>query len=341
MMITIAKSLIIQSIDKYGLCWAGEDGSRYGIRSILFHSFFDSNESSANGRDRLKRFCEWLASTYTPLTAHDYIVSITSLASRKNAVFVTFDDAKKSILDCVDIFLDYGIPVTIFAACGWLQDPDEEDLDAVLASVVACFEHYKGPVQTIKLQNGDVLSLGGAERDSEIDTLLNLHCVNPDVVRELWSRSVMQNLSSTGGYSVCSWAELKSLACDNVSIASHSMSHCRMAGKSSLRLSFEMEGSRRLLQNHFGTCDTFAYPYGTWDVVSDSTTNVLRSAGYTAAFLVAAGFGRSGSPYMLPRIDIPDGTVDFSLLKSLVRGGQIPLIMLKNQFTGRNQTTTE
>jgi hypothetical protein len=134
----------------------------------------------------------------------------------------------------------------------------------------------------------------------------------------------------------CTWSELSDLAALGVSMQSHSISHCRLRGKSLGRIEFEVRESRRMLEKEFGDCQMFAYPYGTWDVYSHATTSAIKSAGYRSAFLAAAGFGLNGDIFLLPRIDIPDG-IGEKLSISLVRGVQIPLILLKNRLTGLNR----
>jgi peptidoglycan/xylan/chitin deacetylase (PgdA/CDA1 family) len=331
------KSALIRAVDRAGIKWPGEDGRRFGITSILFHGFFGRTETLSRGRDRLRRLCEWMVREYTPITADDYVRAAQTGETLERALFVTFDDAKARILDCVDVFQEFGVPITIFAPCGILGDFDASDDAVVLARAVFLVDRYRGPELPIGLAGGERIVLGDTGRDALIEALLAMAERDPGIARELVSRLDAPRGETAAVPTTCSWRELKDIAGARVAIGSHSMSHCRLAGKSGRRLAFELDGSRRLLQKHFGACDLFAYPYGTWDVVGPETTHSIGEAGYRGAFLVAAGLGRGRNRYTIPRVDIPDAEIDLPVFSSLVRGANVPLTMIKNLLTGRGR----
>ena len=330
------KSALINIVDRIGIRWPGESGRRFGITSILFHSFFGPDETLTAGRERLRRFCEWIHNNYTPLTAAEYIEAALSNAVVDNGIFVTFDDAKKRLLDCIDIFLEFDIPITIFAVCGWLDSDQIDNETIALARIVAALEHYHGPAQSLQTHGNDMLLLGSKCSEIEIEKILDRFDANSAFSVDLWKEIQQVPFITSLGASICSWGDLKSIASDKIAIGSHSISHCRMAGKSTRRIQYEINASKKLIDENVGCCDLFAYPYGTWDVVNADTTKLLTCSDYKCGFLVSAGYGSDNNRYTLPRADIPDSIIDDSTFQSLVRGGQIPLIMAKNFLTSRN-----
>jgi peptidoglycan/xylan/chitin deacetylase (PgdA/CDA1 family) len=330
------KAALIRGVDLFGRHpYVAGDTSPIAT-NLMFHEFFGARESKVRGRERLKRLCGWLRSEQAPISARQYVECVTCGSFPKNAVFVTFDDARANVLDAIDIFAAHEIPVTVFAACGWIGDPRPERRGEVLARLMATLEHYRGDPRTILLPDGQRLSFGSAYPDAEIARLVAAVGHSPDLEAELWDTLDVSIRSAVIGPVTCNWRELSDLAALGVSIQSHSLSHCRLRRKSIPRIEFEAGESRRILETAFGSCPMFAYPYGTWDVYSGATTAALKLARYQCAFLGAAGFGLNGDIFLLPRVDIPDGA-DEKLSISLVRGGQVPLILLKNRLTGRNR----
>jgi peptidoglycan/xylan/chitin deacetylase (PgdA/CDA1 family) len=335
--IGLLKAAVIRGIDLFGRHAHVDGDTRPFATNLMFHEFFGANETRSRGRERLKRLCGWLRSQHAPISAREYLEDATRGRFKKNAVFVTFDDARAKLLDGIDIFSDHEIPVTVFAACGWIAGPRPRRRGQILARLMATIEHYKGDPKTVLLPDGQRLCFGSADPDAEVARLVAAVEQRPDLEAELWDDLDASIKNAVIGPVTCDWSELSDLAALGVSVQSHSMSHCRLRRKSLGRIEFEVSESRRMLEKEFGDCQMFAYPYGTWDVYSDATTSAIKLAGYRSAFLAAAGFGLSGdNTFLLPRIDIPDG-IGEKLSISLMRGGQIPLILLKNTLTGRNR----
>jgi peptidoglycan/xylan/chitin deacetylase (PgdA/CDA1 family) len=337
MRISPFKAVLIRSVDIFGARARVNGDTSAWATNLMFHDFFEANETKARGRERLKRLCGWLRSEHSPISAAEYVSSVAQGNFRKNAVFVTFDDARAKLLDGIDIFVDHEIPVTVFAACGWIRGPRVSKRGEILARLMATIEHYKGAPKTVCLPDGQRLSFGSAAPDAEIERLRAAAERDLDLEGQVWDDLDGSIKNAVIGPLTCAWSELADLAALGVSVQSHSMSHCRLGRKTLDRIGFEVSESRRILEREFGECPMFAYPYGTWDVYCDATTSAVQAAGYRCAFLAAAGFGLNGNPFLLPRIDIPDQGISEKLCISLVRGGQVPLILLKNRLTRRDR----
>ena len=329
------KSAVICGIAQTGLQRRFHLG---GATTLVFHRFFGEGETRVDGRERLKRICHWLKKNSFPLSAAEYLECSKQQSFLKNSLLVTIDDARKRILDAIDIFFDFEIPLTLFAVVGW-TDGAQADSPVTLPRLITVLEHYRGAPFEILLSNGERLSVGArdGERGTGIDRVIQMANQKHDFVEDLWNQ--LGNAARSEGMEpeICGWKDLADLASKGVTIGSHSVSHCRLARQSSQRIEFEVRESRRIFESRFGKCDMFAYPYGIWDVHNDMTTAALKAAGYQCAFLVAAGFGKEADPYRLPRIAIPDQQIDLRLFAALAQGGQIPLIRLKNLLTGRNR----
>jgi len=109
-----------------------------------------------------------------------------------------------------------------------------------------------------------------------------------------------------------SWDDLCALSESGWTIGSHSASHVRMARREydedeaahRRRLSGECERSRDLIARRLGSVPSlFAYPYGEESAL---VRDVVRAAGYGAAFSVATDLDWDGDPFGIPRIDPED-----------------------------------
>lgn len=104
-----------------------------------------------------------------------------------------------------------------------------------------------------------------------------------------------------GELATMSWDELRAVARDGVEIGSHTVSHPHLPRLSDAELDRELGEARGRVEDEIGRpCRFFAYPYGEHD---ERVRNAVRSAGYDAAFALAAGADR-GDPHALPRIDL-------------------------------------
>ena len=129
---------------------------------------------------------------------------------------------------------------------------------------------------------------------------------------------------------VCTWSELVDLHRQGITMGSHTVTHCRLAQRSSSRLAFELSESKRTIETYLPECNLFAYPVGTADVADEATSKALKKAGYSCGFLTHAGFSLNHSDvFGLPRIVIPDSVVEISEYRARTLGGAIPFDTIK------------
>lgn len=303
------------------------------VTSLLFHRFFGPGESVSCGRERIRKMCGWLSQKFTVLNADQFADCLPTQEFPERTLLITIDDAHKEVLDVIDVFQEFGISPVVFVPLGWIDSASSQQPEPTLAAMVTLLEHSDDCHWKLEFSNGVCVDLKSQGRLSGIDTIVEL-CANSDgFTAELRNQLTEFDAKSPDLTSeFCTWHELQSLHQMGVSMGSHSVSHCRMAGHSAGRLRYEFEESRRVLIQRFGTCRLFAYPYGTRDVHDAHTEKLLHAAGYDNAFLVHAGFGLNGNRFALPRVDIPDLELNNRLFRALSVGAQIPLIHSKNVF---------
>jgi len=278
-----------------------------GLRALLFHRFIFDGESRESARDRLKRQCDWLSKTFKPLRLDEVKNGLSLGDLPPNALLVTIDDAKVEILEILDIFQSFSIPIAIFACVGWCAQEEfvETDREISLARLITELNWYRGPALKLRVA-GVELEIGqGDERTaSEIDRLLQLVRTNSLTAVDL------PKLCAGAPRVSCTFAELADIASNQVAIGGHSVSHINLARASSLRQDYEIKATKRILDEAVVGTYAFAYPYGMSTTHSATTRHLLGEAGFDIAFLTHSGLATQTTDQLsLPRISMPDRTM--------------------------------
>ena len=81
------------------------------------------------------------------------------------------------------------------------------------------------------------------------------------------------------------WEQIEEMAKDPLcTIGSHTMSHCRLTIEDDASLQYELEESKRILEQHIGKpVEHLSYPYGWKNDVSDEAIAYAKQAGYKTA----------------------------------------------------------
>ncbi|HER26831.1 MAG TPA: polysaccharide deacetylase family protein [Rhodospirillales bacterium] len=298
------------------------------LTTILYHQFFFGEENRDIARDRLKRQCEWLVDSYSPVTATQAVNSLGRNDLSGYSLLVTIDDAKLQVLDVLDIFESFEIPLVLFVCPGWSDRGNPIDESTALMRAVATLHWYDGPAVTIESgglsvqietgMNTKVIDkvLEAAENDAQfsaVELAESLDRVMPGSVRQ-----------------VCNWSEITDLASRGVEIGSHAVSHVRLAEQSDRRLRYEISESKKALSAKIGTCAHFAYPYGDPGTFDERTVEALRQSGYSDGFITRVGFANGSiDPCELPRITMPEAVMGQAEFRARVRGGGIPFSVIK------------
>ena len=300
------------------------------LTTILYHRFIAPDESLEESRTRLKFQLEWLKEKYTPLCANSSLDKIENGSDLPYPLHVTADDAYLDLLDVQDIFSEFEIPLTIFVCTGWVDNNEDDDFSS-LARIADFIRWYRGETLNIEINEHKKLSLSEQTIDDTLEQIIQ--CSEKDdenFVQKIWDQ-LKSHRPADEQRLLCNWRELNELNDDsNITIGSHSVTHCALAEASTTRLKFELEDSKSTLESRIGKCEHFAYPFGTNNVVNKHTTNMIEKAGYKSAYLTHAGFAdQRTNPLQIPRIVIPDHKISTSEFRSRVTGGTIALEALQ------------
>jgi peptidoglycan/xylan/chitin deacetylase (PgdA/CDA1 family) len=97
-----------------------------------------------------------------------------------------------------------------------------------------------------------------------------------------------------------SWADAAELAVAGWEIGSHTMTHPLLTQLDDDRLRDELEGSRKTIERHLGSCTSLAYPYG---VTDERVAKAAEEAGYeVACMLTFTHF--VDEPFRRPRVGL-------------------------------------
>ncbi|HQT30368.1 MAG TPA: polysaccharide deacetylase family protein [Thiobacillus sp.] len=98
-------------------------------------------------------------------------------------------------------------------------------------------------------------------------------------------------------------AELRDMQENGMEIGSHTVNHVRLPETDDVRLMQELTDSKATLEDILGNAvNSFAYPYGAWDV---RCAEAVEQAGYAAACTTRTGWAlRDKDPYRLRRLTV-------------------------------------
>lgn len=112
------------------------------------------------------------------------------------------------------------------------------------------------------------------------------------------------------------WDQLRELTLQGIEIGSHTVNHERLTQLSTAAAKWELETSRRVLEQKLGVpVDALAYPYGDWN---DSVEELARQTGYRRACSSIRGNRHAAAElHRLKRVPVDDFTDLFRLRRKL------------------------
>jgi peptidoglycan/xylan/chitin deacetylase (PgdA/CDA1 family) len=97
-----------------------------------------------------------------------------------------------------------------------------------------------------------------------------------------------------------SWDDLEHLIDQGWEVGSHTRTHPRLSEIDDERLTDELEGSREDIEQHLGSCDSVAYPYGDTD---ERVVGRARAAGYRCGAALSSSLAPRGA-HWFPRVGV-------------------------------------
>jgi hypothetical protein len=270
-----------------------------------------------------------LRSAYRPISIPELLKGLEKGGVPDRSIVVTADDVKLDVYEVSEEFRNFGVPLAVFVCVGWVTLHDFSENDTIIRTVDA-LEWYRGPDTRIRFGNGYVCDLSASKKSSSIDWILSERGSLLPYLEELRTKISALGEQRHSKHTICNWSQLQELASSGVYIGAHSISHVQICEMSAVRRNFEINESKRFIEAKFGSCTSFAYPYGSRATHNSCTETELKSAGFQAAFLSHSDIVTEFSPkFRLPRITIPDGPMPLTEFKARVQGGGILFQRLK------------
>jgi len=122
-------------------------------------------------------------------------------------------------------------------------------------------------------------------------------------------RRLILDASAPENYRPLTWAQCREMAASGLmDIGSHTHSHTITTVLGENAFAAELTLSKRLVeQNLAKPCDLFCYPNGDYDDFSETTTRLLKDAGFRCGLTTVAGFVKPASnPYTMLRFGTDD-----------------------------------
>ena len=230
------------------------------------------------------RQMRWLAATYDVIPLSQFVDRVTSGTSRRGTAAITFDDAYLGVFQQAwPLLRDLGLPATVFV----VADAPDRDADF-------WWDHP------------DVMRAYSAGQARH--WLTTLHG-DGDLILKSLGRNVNGPQRPPRACRPAPWEIIQDAARSGLGLGVHSATHRALSALNEIELRHEVIASRDKIARRAGVTppDFFAYPYGLW---SDRVRDVVRSAGYRAAFALQTARGGRPDPWTLPRLNVPAGIED-------------------------------
>jgi peptidoglycan/xylan/chitin deacetylase (PgdA/CDA1 family) len=267
------------------------------LRVLGYHRVMDATDSSdadpgvvSATPDDFERQMRHLANWY-------YCVSMEQvLAAQRgervlphNAVLLTFDDACRDFAEVAwPVLRHYELPATVFVPTGYAARPQPSFWWDRLYRAFRRTAH-----RAVDVPGLHAFSLAGAPARHAALRAVQRHVKSIphrdaiELVDVLCQRLEVEDNAIAP---VLTWAELRTLAAEGVTLAAHSRWHPALTQLDDVALRNEVAGSLHdLAQETANALPVFCYPYGIHD---DSVVSVLRELGVQVAFTCEDGHNK-------------------------------------------------
>jgi len=228
-------------------------------------------------RDVLSRQLAFFSQKFEFLNPRHFIYKDAFSEKRKKpTMLVTIDDGDESIIENLNIFEKYNVPIIIFLPIGLCLG--EKNLDGLRSRVFRSFFEIEKKTRRKFLGKADsfflkVIKMNYGELKSFLSQLNEYkNCPDPISSRKLLSVEDQLNIVNH----------------PLVTLSSHTMSHPILADISSEWAKWEIETSKMYLKKIGGNTRFFAYPYGFKASYSRNIQRYLIDAGVEFAFTTRA-----------------------------------------------------
>ena len=292
-------------------------GSKYSLRSVLFHEISDTESPFTTGlgvtvtRKQFEDALKFITRHYAPVSLQDVFADSDGEKLPPRPVLVTFDDAYASISEfAAPLCLKFGVPALFFVNSSCL-DNRQLALDNLVCYVANVFG--MGPINV-------AIRSSNSEGDSEVRSLTQVfsHFLPRTSLsgREAFRHALIKltaiseaELASEAGLYLSS-QQLRDLAKFHFELGNHTYTHASCRTLSAAEFAGEIDRNKAVLEEISGTkVRSFSVPYGSSVDLTTGLAQHLQRSGYKATFL-AEGRANSTctSEFHLDRVSIKAST---------------------------------
>lgn len=270
---------------------------------------FDPELVSATPADFAAQM-QWVRRWGTPLTFRRLGEALDSGRLPRRPVLVTFDDGHlDNYTEAFPILQAAGVPATIFLSTGYVSGRGTFWFDRVAHLL------FRAPGGVLRLARGGFEAPLGdvASRREAAGRLLEKLKRVPDADR----LAALADLESQLGRAAppadarhsaaLTWDHVREMAAAGVEFGSHAVSHPVLTMQDDRTLAYELEESKRAIEEHTGTDVTaVAYPVGGPGAFDERVVAAVRAAGYRFGVSYVSGVNPlcTLAPYALKRLHV-------------------------------------
>ena len=234
----------------------------------------------------------------------------------KRLCVITFDDGWKEVYDyAYPVLKKFRLPATIFLTTNHVEEKNwfwEERLKYLIARIFQSKQDMKlhannsliNKLEKCGLQ--DIVSIKRRELNSYIAKIIyRCRKENPERLNSIFQE--LENLIHLSSIIeprlFLNWREVKEMSQNGISFGAHTQSHCNLTTCSENETSKEVNNSKNILEREIDfTVDTFAYPYGKYDLAVKS---IVKESGFICACSTESGFlDKNSDHFALKRVNI-------------------------------------
>jgi peptidoglycan/xylan/chitin deacetylase (PgdA/CDA1 family) len=294
-------------------------------RALMYHRFSDAPMPRRTNAASLRRHLEVICERYEPVTFQELArrAARGQLNGGRPPVALTVDDGYRDFYQhAFPVLRSAGVPATVFVTAGfvenrlWLWHDAVEHL--IFNTHVKHGElHFRGSTMHLELTNP------AARRKSwqDVAALVQNDTHGREELLPLLEQTLDIKLPArtTAEYEAMTWNEIKELSDHGIEIGGHTWTHAFLPDLPDEQLREELAGSRSLLEQKIGRpVNTFAYPNGLEEDVTERVRDAVAAAGYEAAAVATVPAPRA--PFDLMRIGRWSPYEDLVNLQNILSG---------------------
>lgn len=255
---------------------------------------------------------EYVRNNFDPITCRTAIQILDGeIKSPPRPLIVTFDDGyEDNYLHAFPVLTALGIPATVFLSTGYIGGERTFWYDELARLLLAAPE---GKFNLHGLQQTVLLTDDRSQRRRALNQLLKeLKVIGDerrrDILRQIEEKLGAETLLAPSAESrPMTWGQVREMAAAGIEFGSHTVSHPILANLTEPQLRFELQESKRVLEEQLGRpCQAISYPVGGTSAFDIRVQTLAEVTGYRLGFSYIPGINslRKGDSFALKRLHV-------------------------------------